>query len=179
MLHILLIRGFCCISLTASKVAFEKTRLVQEVLYKVQTSLRRMPGVAASESSEIIDQLKDVARMISQETSQLVDAIMNLTLDGDETDKAVTRMGLEASLLKAADEDKAQKIRVLENKLQEEKDARVKAENEVKKIMDELQGLSDEFAAFKDKARNGSGSPNSQNDMIKVSFRLRRGLNRG
>ena len=128
-----------------------------------------MPGVSANESNEIIKRLQEVAQLISQETSQLVDAIMNLTLDSVETDKAVARMGLEASLSKAALEDKAQTIRNRDKELKDEREAREKAEHEVKKIMDDMQGLSAEFSQFKEKARNGNGSLSSQEEMIKAS----------
>jgi chromosome segregation ATPase len=156
-------------------VAFEKTRAVQQILFKVQTSLRRMPGVSASESDAIAASLKEVAQLVSQETSQLVDAIMNLTLDGEETDKAIARMSIEASLAKAAFEDKMQRIRDLERKLAEEREAREKAGNEVKKMMEELQELSAEFKDFKDNSLRNSGSPDSQKEeIIKVCFPGRR-----
>ena len=152
-------------------MAFEKTRAVQQILFKVQTSLRRMPGVSASESDEIASSLKEVAQLVSQETSQLVDAIMHLTLDGEETDKAIARMSIEASLAKAAFEDKTQQIRDLEGKLEEEREAREKAENEVKKMMEELQGLSAEFKDFRENSLGNSGSPDSQKEeVIKVCF---------
>lgn len=95
------------------QTAFEKSRLVQETLVKIQQSLRRMPGVSSAESNELVAQLQEVGQIISQETSQLVDAVMNLTLDQEDTDKAIARMGLEASLAKATIEDQAQAMRDL------------------------------------------------------------------
>ena len=129
-----------------------------------------MPGVSSNESGEIIAQLQEVGQIISQESSQLVDALMNLTLDQEDTDKAIARMGLEASLTKAETEDKAQTIRDLRGELDAEKKKREQAENDVKKVMSDLHELSGEFKQLMEKkAKDEDGSEgNVRDELIKV-----------
>ncbi|GAB0137438.1 hypothetical protein EsDP_00005702 [Epichloe bromicola] len=147
--------------------AFEKSRLIQEILVKIQQSLRRMPGVSAGESNEIVDQLQEVGQVISQETSQLVDALMNLTLDQEDTDKAIARMGLEASLTKATIEDQAQTIRDLRAEIEAERNKREQAEGNVKSVMSELLELTGHVKALKQKAEGRSeGSDTDPRDEI-------------
>ncbi|KAG5940053.1 hypothetical protein E4U59_002709 [Claviceps monticola] len=124
--------------------ALEKTRAIQEVLVKIQHFLRRMPGVTANESGDIASQLQEVGQVISTETSQLVDALIHLTLDHEDTDRAIARMGLEASLTKATIEDQAQRVRDVEAALGEEKMKREEAEGNLRAVMSEsheLRGL--------------------------------------
>ncbi|KAG5949382.1 hypothetical protein E4U60_005573 [Claviceps pazoutovae] len=124
--------------------ALEKTRAIQEVLVKIQHFLRRMPGVTANESGDIAGQLQEVGQVISTETSQLVDALIHLTLDHEDTDRAIARMGLEASLTKATIEDQAQRVRDVEAALGEEKMKREEAEGNLRAVMSEsheLRGL--------------------------------------
>ena len=134
-----------------------------------------MPGVSANESNEIISQLQEVGRIISQETSQLVDALMNLQLDQEDTDKAVARMSLEANLSKAGYEDQTQAMNNMREQLDKETEKRMLAEAEVAKVMENLQTLSQEYKAWKENERiagNASGSDASNSDrdgLIKVS----------
>ncbi|KAG6221039.1 hypothetical protein E4U34_002448 [Claviceps purpurea] len=124
--------------------ALEKTRAIQEVLVKIQHFLRRMPGVTANESGDIASQLQEVGQVISTETSQLVDALIHLTLDHEDTDRAIARMGLEASLTKATIEDQAQRVRDVEAALGEENMKREEAEGNLRAVMSEsheLRGL--------------------------------------
>ncbi|KFG80597.1 hypothetical protein MANI_017569 [Metarhizium anisopliae] len=132
--------------------AFEKSRFAQEILVKIQHSLRRMPGVSSSESGEIVGQLQEVGQVISQETSQLVDALMNVTLDQEDTDKAVARLSLDATILNAEMDDKAQTIRDLRAELDAERKKREQAELDVKKVMADLQRLREEFKKLQEKA---------------------------
>jgi hypothetical protein len=135
-----------------------------------------MPGVSSTESAEIIVQLQEVGQIISQETSQLVDALVNLTVDQEDTDKAIARMGLETSLTKAESEDKAQTIRDLGSEVETERKKREQAENDVKKVMRDLHDLTEDFKRVKDKAakRNegGGASCDVRDDMIKVQVFL-------
>ncbi|KAG6009248.1 hypothetical protein E4U21_002852 [Claviceps maximensis] len=137
--------------------AFEKSRLIQEILVKIQQSLRRMPGVSANESNEIVSQLQEVGQVVSQETSQLVDALINLTLDQEDTDKAIARMGLEASLTKAEMEDQAQTVRDLGAELAAEKTKRGLAEGNLQSVMSELLELTGLVKALKQKAEGRGG----------------------
>ncbi|KAF5677788.1 chromosome segregation smc [Fusarium heterosporum] len=157
--------------MTNNHPAFEKSRMSQEILVKIQTSLRRMPGVSSKESNEIVAQLQEVGQIVSTETSQLVDALMNLTLDQEDTDKAIARMSIEANLAKAEADDQAHNMSNLRVELANEKTKRQEAESEVVKVMDELQKLSREFKSLK--GGDHDGSPDScvpspdRDDMIK------------
>ncbi|RGP68644.1 chromosome segregation smc [Fusarium longipes] len=142
--------------MTNNHPAFEKSRQSQEILVKIQTSLRRMPGVSSKESSEIITQLQEVGQIVSTETSQLVDALMNLTLDQEDTDKAIARMSIEANLAKAEADDQAHNLNNLRAELANEKSKRQEAEAKVAKVMEELQQLSREVKSLKGKSNDGS-----------------------
>lgn len=156
--------------LTLQQPAFAKARVYQEILVKIQTSLRRMPGVSSKESNEIISQLQEVGQIISQETSQLVDALMNLTLDQEDTDKAIARMSIEANLTKAESDDQAQTISNLRVELSSERDKRKDAEAEVGKVMEDLQTLTRDFKSYKEKdAKSEDAKSPSREEMIKVS----------
>lgn len=150
--------------------AFEKSRFVQEIIYKIQTSLRRMPGISANESEEIIGQLNDIGRVVNQETSQLVDALMNLTLDGEDTDKAIARMSLDANIAKATMENHAQTIRDLKKQLAEEQEKYAKSDAELKRIMEELESISREFYDFKTKVHQDAGFLENQPNLVKVNL---------
>lgn len=132
--------------------AFERSRESQGILVKIQTSLRRMPGVSSKESDEIIAQLREVGQIISSETSQLVDALMNLTIDQEETDKAMARMSIEANLAKASNEDQTHTLSNLRVELANEKGKRQEAEAEFAKVVDDLQNLTREFKSLKEMA---------------------------
>ncbi|OAQ98556.1 hypothetical protein LLEC1_05127, partial [Akanthomyces lecanii] len=110
--------------------AFEKSRVMQQILVKIQQSLRRMPGVSSAESSEIVLQLQEVGQIISRETSDLVNAVMNLTLDQEDTDKAVARMSIEANIAKARIDDQCSTIQTLQAQLKEEMDSRAQTEEQ-------------------------------------------------
>ncbi|RFN55424.1 chromosome segregation protein smc [Fusarium flagelliforme] len=142
--------------MTNNHPAFEKSRQSQEILVKIQTSLRRMPGVSSKESSEIIAQLQEVGQIVSTETSQLVDALMNLTLDQEDTDKAIARMSIEANLAKAEADDQTHNLSNLRVELSNEKEKRQEAEAEVAKVMEELQKLSREIKSLKERSNDGN-----------------------
>ncbi|KAM0427006.1 hypothetical protein ACHAPT_007904 [Fusarium lateritium] len=147
--------------MTNNHPAFAKARASQEILVKIQTSLRRMPGVSSKESNEIVSQLQEVGQIISTETSQLVDALMNLTLDQEDTDKAIARMSIEANLAKAEADDQNHTIGNLRVELSNEKGKRQEAEAEVAKVMEDLQSLTREFKSFKEKEGAGSDDAKS------------------
>lgn len=151
------------------KPAFDRSRQSQEILVKLQTSLRRTPGISANESAEIIEQLQQVGQIISQETSALVDALMKTQLDQEDTEKAVARMSLDNNLVKAEKDDLAQKANDLKKDLNAEKQKREEAENEVKKIMEDLFNLTKDFRALREKSGKGEGSPDREG-MIKVCY---------
>lgn len=147
--------------------AFAKSRQSQEILVKIQQSLRRMPGVSANESAEIVEQLQHVGQIISQETSALVDALVKTQLDQEDTEKSVARMSLDSNLVKAEKDDLAQKANDLKSDLKVETQKRQEAEAEVKKVMDDLYNLTKDFRALREKSGKGEGSPDREG-MIKV-----------
>ncbi|KAF5265850.1 hypothetical protein FOXYS1_3323 [Fusarium oxysporum] len=155
----------------ASQPAFEKARMSQEILVKIQTSLRRMPGVSSNESNEIITKLQEVGQIISSETSQLVDALMNLTLDQEDTDKAIARMSIEANLAKAEADDQSHNLGNLRTELADEKGKRQEAETEAVKLMGHLEKLMDELKSLKAKVRDsgseGTRSSADHDEMVK------------
>lgn len=108
--------------------AIINSRSVQQVLVKIQQSLRRMPGVAGAQSTDIVNQLQEVGQIISQETTALVDALMNLTLDQEDTDKAVARMSIEANIAKAQIDEQNDTIQKLEERIQNEIERRAQSE---------------------------------------------------
>ncbi|KAK3186941.1 hypothetical protein K4F52_004385 [Lecanicillium sp. MT-2017a] len=158
----------CDLTYPPLQPAFEKSRLMQQILVKVQHSLRRMPGVSAAESSEIVQQLQEVGQVISQETSALVDALMNLTLDQEDTDKAVARMSIEANISKAKIDDQSNTIQKLNEQVEEEKEKRTQAEEGVKSTMEELHSITEEFKAWKDKAGVSQESTSERDVMIQT-----------
>lgn len=103
---------------------------MQQILVKIQQSLRRMPGVSSAESSEIVLQLQEVGQIISRETSHLVSAVMNLTLDQEDTDKAVARMSIEANIAKAKIDDQRNTIQMLQAQLQEETENKAQSDEQ-------------------------------------------------
>lgn len=111
-----------------------------------------MPGVAANESNEIIQRLIEVGQVISQETSALVEAVMNLHLDQEDTDKAIARMSIEANLAKAHTDDQAQRINSLEEEVRLEKKKREDAEGNLKNLMGGIADITTEFKQLRDKA---------------------------
>lgn len=118
-----------------------------------------MPGIAANESSEIVSQLQEVGQVISQETSQLVDALANLNIDQQENEKRVTHMSLDANLAKAQASDQAHLISNLKDELASTKNKREQAEAEVAKLMQDLRDLS---------ATKGKDTSSDSDDIIKV-----------
>lgn len=111
-----------------------------------------MPGVAANESNEIIQRLIEVGQVISQETSALVEAVMNLHLDQEDTDKAIARMSIEANLAKAHADDQAQRISSLEEEVRQEKKRREDTEENLKNIIGGIADITTEFKQLRDKA---------------------------
>lgn len=109
-----------------------------------------MPGVSSHEANELVARLQEVGQIVNQETTQLVDALMNLTLDQEDTDKAIARMSIEANLTGAKTDDQAQTISSLRAELMAERGKREQVEAETNKVLESLEGFKAEFKAFKD-----------------------------
>ncbi|PHH91927.1 hypothetical protein CDD83_9712 [Cordyceps sp. RAO-2017] len=132
--------------MTINHAAFAKSRYAQELLVKVQHALRRMPGVCGNEANELVSHLQEVGQIINQETTQLVDALMNITLDQEETEQAIARMSLDANLAQAKTDDQAQTINDLRAEVQSERERRERAEADAERreaLGGQLQSLTD------------------------------------
>ncbi|KAL2213854.1 hypothetical protein CC79DRAFT_83427 [Sarocladium strictum] len=146
--------------MTSKHPAFEKCREAQQILHNLHTSLRRMPGVGSNEAEEVGSALQKVSQTMSTETSQLVNAIANLELDLEDAKRTNVRLTIQEKLLSAEVDDKTGKISDLCAEREAETQKRELAEDEVKKIMEDLTKLSAEFKALKK-----SGSPRESNPM--------------
>ena len=118
---------------------------MQALLVKIQTALRRMPGISAKEANEIIDELQEVGQTINQETSQLVDAVTNMILDQEEADKALARMNIESTLAKAKTEDQEQTISDIRGELTKEKERMSQEQDEMEKLMNDFEVLKSDY----------------------------------
>lgn len=132
--------------------------------------------MSAKESAEIIQSLIEVGQVISQETSALVEAVMNLHLDQEDTDKAIARMSIEANLAKARTDDQNQTINSLREELKAEKELKEQAEAALKNMTECIVDITTEFKQLKDKAdkqrteSSGNSSSAESNEMVvKVS----------
>ncbi|KAF4125838.1 hypothetical protein GMORB2_1084 [Geosmithia morbida] len=150
--------------------AFEQLHTVQDILYNVQMSLRRMPGVSSSEADKIINKLKDVGCMVNKEIVQLVDALTNLAVDGEETANSLARFSIDASVAKATLEERRQTIRHLEKELSDERDRSLRAEADMNKMVDDLLRVSGDFPDLSNKAGGevADSGDESQTDMDKA-----------
>lgn len=148
-------------------------RRVQRLLHTTQTSLLRIPGVCSNEAQQMVNDLREVARMVSHETGQLVDGLVNMKVDAQYAQNDCARMGVDATLQKAELDQTREKVKQLNEAL---KDVREKAQKEregLEKELDEaksdLQMMSDEFARFRDRVQQSSGS---RDEMVRVSSPL-------
>ncbi|KJZ80321.1 hypothetical protein HIM_00171 [Hirsutella minnesotensis 3608] len=115
---------------------------------------------------ELVARLQEVEKFMKQETTQLVDAIMNLTIDQEETDKAIARMSIEANLRQAKVDEQAQTISDLRSEVKTEREKRQKLETEARKAVEKLEALGNDLKNIKSQSDNeeadsraGSDSP--------------------
>lgn len=151
-------------------------RRVQQLLHGVQTSLLRIPGVCSNEAQQMASELREVAQVVTTESGQLIDGLVNMKIDAQYQMNDCARMGVN-STLQGADLDRARfQVNQLQSEIESLKSVatsdREKLEKERDEIKKDLQMISEEFAQFRDKVQENSGSPNSRDDLIKVSFPL-------
>lgn len=154
-------------------------RRVQQILHNVQTSLLRIPGVCSNEAQQMGSDLREVAQLVSTESSQLIDGLVNMRIDAQVQMNDCARMGVDSTLQKANLDRSIGLNKELERQIAELKQAAVndrekieKLEKERDEIKNDLKMISDEFARFRDKVQEYSGSPTSRDDLVKVSFPL-------
>lgn len=151
-----------------------KMRHIQEVLHKVQTSLRRIPGVCSNEAQQMVSDLQEVGQLVSTESGQMIDCIVNMQLDSEFNQSDFARMSVSATLEKAQLDRANERIKELERELNGVKkqaiSGREKLEKEKNEIQEDLKMMSHEFAQFRDKVQQSSGSPDSRDGLVKVSF---------
>jgi polyhydroxyalkanoate synthesis regulator phasin len=104
-----------------------------------------MPGVSSAQANEIIDQLQEVGRITTTETSNLVNAIACMMVDHQDSNEAAARLCMEITLARARIDDLTSQTGELRNEVLEERNKRQLAECDVKKIMGELHDLNKEF----------------------------------
>ena len=147
-------------------------RHIQELLHSVQTSLRRIPGICAQEAQQMVSDLQEVSQLVSTEAGQMLDCIVNMQLDVDFNHGDFARMSVNAVIEKAQLERATQRVVELETELEEVKTAasqeRDKLAKEKGQIKDDLRMMSEEFGKFREKVRQSSGSPDSQDHLVKV-----------
>ncbi|PHH75779.1 hypothetical protein CDD80_2062 [Ophiocordyceps camponoti-rufipedis] len=145
--------------------AFDKSRHTQEILVRAQHALRRMPGVSGQDANELVSSLQEVGQMINQETTQLVDALMNLTLDQEESEQAMARMSIDANLAQAKNQDQAQTIIKLRTEAKVEQDKREEAEVGVRTALEKVEALEGELKMLK---QDGNGQKTKADDLVQV-----------
>jgi chromosome segregation ATPase len=147
---------------------------IQEILCKVQKALRRMPGVSSAEAEEVNAQLQEAGQATSQEISQLVDALMNVTLDGQDVEGEIARLTLRYTLAKADAEDKARRMADLTDELEAERQKLAQAKANGREIMGELQTMTADYRSLRE-AAGGSKSvtPPARDELIKIKVRWR------
>ncbi|KAH7321215.1 hypothetical protein B0I35DRAFT_459848 [Stachybotrys elegans] len=128
--------------------AFEKSRLVQEILVKVQTTLRRMPGVSAAESNEIIHQLQEAGQIVNQETSQLVDALNKMQYDQDQVNRRIATSILERQMAESRIKDMTNRmnnhdeiVNDIRNEAMREREQRKHAEDQHKQLVEYVKNI--------------------------------------
>ncbi|PHH60958.1 hypothetical protein CDD81_1015 [Ophiocordyceps australis] len=125
--------------MTQNHPATEKSRHTLSMLYRAQQALQQLPP--GQHAQQVALTIQEVGRVVQRETAHLVEALTNVTLDQQDTDKAIARMSLEANLIKARTDDQAQKISDLEKEVKSEREKRLKAEEEARKARDSLKTL--------------------------------------
>ncbi|PNY24406.1 Uncharacterized protein TCAP_05656, partial [Tolypocladium capitatum] len=133
-----------------------------------------MPGVSSHEANELVARLQEVGQIVNQETTQLVDALMNLTLDQEDTDKAIARMSIAANLTGAMTDDQAQTITSLRAEIKAEREKREQVEAETKMALESFEGFKTEFKTFKDnieKQKNAAVEPDELVNVGESAFR--------
>jgi flagellar motility protein MotE (MotC chaperone) len=151
----------------------EKMIHVQELLHGVQRSLRRMPGICANEARQMVSDLQEVGQLVSTESGHMIDCIVNQTLDAESSGNDFARMSVDHAIHRSAHENALQRIKDLEQELEDSeekaKNEREKLEREKEELQNDFRMMSAEFAQFRDKVQQNSGSPNSRDELVKVS----------
>ncbi|RCI16099.1 hypothetical protein L249_2330 [Ophiocordyceps polyrhachis-furcata BCC 54312] len=129
------------------KPAFAKLRHTQDILVKAQHALRRMPG---HDANDLVSSLQEVGQMVSGETTQLVDAIMNLTLDQEDSEQAMARMSIDANLAQAKTKDQLQSIVSLRADVKAERERREAAEVKARSALETVESLKEEIKRLRE-----------------------------
>ncbi|GJN74412.1 hypothetical protein PLICBS_008503 [Purpureocillium lilacinum] len=154
--------------MTEKHPAFENCQRIQRILAAVQSAILRT-APAGVESASLANQLHDVGTLVNQETAQLVEAVVTLSLDQEDTDKAIARISIEANLASARTDDQAQTISQLTAELAAEKTKCEQAEAGAKKTGAALEELMTEVKVIKDTMTNAWQTSPSQAELVKVS----------
>ncbi|RDA85344.1 hypothetical protein CP532_1253 [Ophiocordyceps camponoti-leonardi (nom. inval.)] len=143
--------------------AFAKLRHTQDILVKAQHALRRMPGVSGHDANELVASLQEVGRMVNSETTQLVDAIMNLTLDQEDSEQAMARMSIDANVAQAKTKDQLQNMVRLRADVRAERERREAAEVKARSALERVESLMEEVKRLREASVVGAGD-----DLVQV-----------
>ncbi|UNI19993.1 hypothetical protein JDV02_006132 [Purpureocillium takamizusanense] len=147
--------------------AFENCQRIQQILAAVQKAIVSS-APAGVEPAALAAQIGEVGTLVNQETAQLVEAVVTLSLDQEDTDKAIARISIAANLAGAKTDDQAQTISQLTAELAAEKNKCEQAEAGAKETGAVLEELMTEVKALKETMRTAWQTGPSQAELIKV-----------
>ncbi|ODA82166.1 hypothetical protein RJ55_00672 [Drechmeria coniospora] len=153
--------------------AFDKARHAQEMLVNVQHAIRSVAGLSATETNALVLQLQEVGQTISQETAQLVQALMNVGLDQEDTDRALARMSIQANFVSAKVDEQAQTIKSLSAEVVAEKEKADKAMAESKIASGRLESLEKEIGTLRGMLEKHKAADVAEDsDLVEVTLSL-------
>ncbi|KAJ6441910.1 activator 1 subunit 3 [Purpureocillium lavendulum] len=155
--------------------AYGDCQRIQQRLGGIRDVIINTPGVANDDCVALTQQLREIGMMVRQETAQLVDAVVTLSLDQEDTDKAIARISIAANLAGAKTDDQAHTINQLtaavaseKEKLAAEKTKREQAEAGAKKTAVVLEELMTDVKALKETMSRAWQIGPSQADLVQA-----------
>lgn len=135
--------------------AFRTAQQLQECIYKTQTSLRRMPGVASLEAKEVGERLQETSRLVSREYAGLLEQHARMTLDFKETELGAERLTQDAILHKHRLEDKTARFDKLFLDYVAERERRERYERDIRGITEYMDRLATQLRGVMGKVLSG------------------------
>lgn len=135
--------------------AFRTAQLLQECIYKTQTSLRRMPGVASLEAKEVGERLQETSRLVSREYASLLEQHARMTLDFKETKLSAERSTQDAILNKHQLENMTSRLDKLFHDYVTERERRERYEQDIRGITEYMGRLGQQLRGVMGKVLAG------------------------
>jgi hypothetical protein len=135
--------------------AFHTAQQLQECIYKTQTSLRRMPGVASLEAKEVGERLQETSRLVSREYAGLLEQHARMTLDFKETELGAERLTQDAILNKHRLEDTTARLEKLFLDYVAERERRERYERDIRGITEYMERLATQLRGVMGKVLSG------------------------